>query len=84
MLNRQYLHTTPQLQNKSRSTLSGKDFDYFYYIPRTWGKAGWEKLEKSKKPGPKAPNNLQPTFVQIRTEQGKFDKDLTAKTNQEE
>ena len=78
VLNRQYLYTNPEIQNKSRVTLSGKDFDYFYFIPRTWGKAGWEKLDKSEKPGPKAPNNLKPTFVQIRTEQGKFDKNLSA------
>ena len=77
VLNREYLYTLPDLEPKGRKTLSGQDFDYFYYIPRAWGQRDWEQLSKKEKPGPKAPNDLQPTFVQIRTEQGKFDKAIT-------
>ncbi len=80
VLNRRYLYTLPELEPKGRKTLGGKDFDYFYYIPRSWGRTPWEQLGPEDKPGPKAPSNLLPTFVQIRTEQGQFDKDLTAES----
>lgn len=83
VLNRQYLYTSPKLDAKGRTTLGGQNFDYFYYIPRNWGQNEWEQLTDKDKPGPKAPSNLKPTFVQIRTDQGKFDKDLTESASAE-
>ena len=77
VLNHQYLHTTPELKAGERATLSGEDFDYFYYIPRAWGRTDWEQLAEEPKPKPKAPRSLEPTFLQLRTDQGRLDQALS-------
>ena len=77
VLNQRYLHKRDKLEAKGKATLGGKDFDYFYYIPRTWGQRDWEQLTTQAKPNAKAPTDLEPTYVQIRADQGLLDLDLT-------
>ena len=79
VLDRRYLYKRDELKAGSRATLDRKDFAYFYYIPRTWGAAQWEGLDRAPKPDAWAPSVFEPSFVQIRAEQGMLDIDLQAR-----
>lgn len=73
VLNQKYLWTTEKVAAGRQETLRPKDFDYYYYIPRPWGRQDWELLSKEPKPGQKAPSTLDVEFVQIRASQGSTD-----------
>lgn len=73
VLNRKYLWTTDKVEAGRQKALRPKDFDYYYYLPRPWGRQGWELLAKDPKPGKKAPPTLNVEFVQIRANQGSTD-----------
>lgn len=73
VLNRMYLWTAPRVDARSRVTLQPADFDYYYYIPRPWGRHGWEQLEESERPGAKAPGTLRIEHVRIWAKEGSLD-----------
>jgi hypothetical protein len=73
VLNQKYLWTTDKVEAERQKTLRPKDFSYYYYIPRPWGRQDWEHLAESKKPGVSAPATLDIEFVQIRARQGSRD-----------
>jgi len=79
VLDKRYLHKRPELKPKERATLTYQDFQYFYYIPRSWGMQRWENLGETPKPGDLAPKDLDPQFVQLRAAQGKLDINMNAK-----
>lgn len=76
VINQKYLWTTDTLEAGRQKTLSPKDFEYYFYLPRPWGRQPWEQLSEKAKPGPKAPTELDVEFVQIRAREGSSDKAL--------
>lgn len=73
VLNQKYLWTTDKVDAGSQKTLRPKDFSYYYYIPRAWGRQDWELLAETDKPGAKAPQTLDVQLVQIRAREGSSD-----------
>ncbi|MFU8804352.1 MAG: hypothetical protein ACNA8W_11125 [Bradymonadaceae bacterium] len=71
-----YLHTVDRVSSGESLSLKPEDFEYFYHIPRPWGREDWEELETSPKPGELAPSNLRPKLLQIRAVQGRLDMPL--------
>jgi hypothetical protein len=78
VLNQKYLWTTDKVEAEHQRTLRPNDFNYYYYIPRSWGRQDWEHLTDKKKPGMNAPASLEVEFVQIRARQGRLDVSLGA------
>ncbi|QDG54289.1 hypothetical protein FIV42_27150 [Persicimonas caeni] len=83
VLNQKYLWTTDKVEAGRQKTLRPKDFEYYYYIPRPWGRHDWELLAQTPKPGPEAPSTLEVEFVQIRASQGSSDVSFGAEGNTE-
>jgi len=77
VLNQAYLYKIDEIEAGDRAALRPADFDYYYYVPRPWGRNDWETLARKKKPGPKAPANIEPKKLEIRADQGRLDIDLT-------
>lgn len=73
VLNEKYLWTTPEVKAKSQVTLNPEDFKYYYYIPRPWGRQGWEKLARTEKLPAGAPGMLQIHSVGIGAREGRLD-----------
>jgi hypothetical protein len=70
VLNQMYLWTTPKVEAREQITLQPADFSYYYYIPRPWGRQGWELLAAEEKPGPRAPGTLMIERVRIWAREG--------------
>lgn len=76
-LDRQYLYTTDTLGAGDSVRLAAEDFRYAYHIPRPWGQKDWERLAgEDDKPGPYLESSYDPSFVQIRSRQGRLDTEL--------
>lgn len=73
VINNSYLYKADEQRSLKRQPLGPKDFKYFYYIPRAWGTQPTDVLAKAEKAGPIAPSNLDPTVVNIRTDEGRID-----------
>lgn len=73
VLNRKYLWTADTVEAESQKTLRPGDFDYYYYIPRSWGRSDAEFLAEEDKPGPTAESDLKVELVQVRADQGSAD-----------
>ena len=73
VLNQKYLWKTDRIEAGRQKTLRPKDFNYYYYIPRPWGRQDWELLAETDKPSAHAPQTLEVDFVQIRARQGRSD-----------
>lgn len=72
-LNRMYLWTTDEVPAETRRTLGPTDFDYYFHIPRRWGRTDWEMLTEVDKPGAHAPTDLDLELVEIRAREGRSD-----------
>lgn len=70
VLDRQYLYTTDRIEGGDHVSLSPDDLVYAYYIPRPWGRKGWERLGDDAKPGVHPDGTYVPSFLQIRARQG--------------
>lgn len=73
IINQRFLKRLPKVEGNKRVTLGPSNFDYFYYIPRAWGRRSWETLAKETKRPMKAPSGLKLKRVQLRAAQGKLD-----------
>lgn len=73
VLNQKFLWTADKVGADTQVTLRPKDFTYYYYIPRPWGRHKWEGLSEHKKPGADAPADLEVKVVQIRAHEGGSD-----------
>ena len=87
VVNNVYQQRLEKMEPRKRLTLRPDRLKYFYYIPRPWGRAGWEELTEADKPGPHAPEDLRPELIQIRAREGKLDidvaRDAAAPTDQQ-
>ena len=77
VLNRNYLYKADKVEDQQRLVLQSEDFNYFYYIPRPWGREEWELLAKGEKPDSKAAPKLAPTLVEVRAREGRLDIDAS-------
>ncbi len=77
-VNRNYLHTIPKVPVDERLILRPDDFDYYFYVPRQFGRASWESLSKAKKPGQKAPANVETKIVEVNADEGRVDIDVAS------
>ncbi|MFP4597031.1 MAG: hypothetical protein ACLFVJ_02190 [Persicimonas sp.] len=73
VINQKYLWTIDEVAAGSQKTLRPTDFEYYYYIPRPWGRSDWEMLDDTEKPGPKASGKLDVELVQINAREGHSD-----------
>lgn len=73
VFDRKYLYTTDRVEGGERLTLNAESLRYFYHIPRPWGRQDWERLAQGEPPGTQPAASYSPSFVQIRTEQGRID-----------
>jgi hypothetical protein len=73
VLNEKYLWTTDKVDAGAQRTLRPSNFEYYYYIPRPWGRRSWEQLSKQDKPEKVAPPLVKIDLVQIRAKQGRLD-----------
>lgn len=77
VLDRQYVFTADEIEAGEYLNLDAGDFIYAYYIPRPWGQHPWEELaDPSAKPGIHPNVSYRPSFVQIRSREGRLDTDL--------
>ncbi|RAL21511.1 hypothetical protein DL240_11655 [Lujinxingia litoralis] len=79
VFDRKYLYTADKVEGGERLTLGAADLRYFYRMPRPWGRQDWEQLAEGEPPAVSPPESYSPKLVQIRTEQGRIDLDLTQK-----
>lgn len=80
VLNRRYLFKTDRVEAGSRLAVRPEDFEYFFYVPRPWGRAQWEGLSQQPKPSAKGESDMKATFLEIRARQGRLDIDLSAES----
>ena len=73
VLNEKYLWTTDAVKPGQQRSLRPSDFEYYYHIPRPWGRRGWEQLSDQDKPAETAPPMVEVELVQIRARQGRLD-----------
>ncbi|TDP63552.1 hypothetical protein [Bradymonas sediminis] len=73
VLNKKYLWTAPAVKANSQVTLNPEDFNYYYHIPRSWGRQGWEKLATTEKLPAGAPGTLKIKEVGIWAREGRSD-----------
>ncbi len=73
VLNRNYLYKVDVVEDEARLVLQPEDFNYFYYIPRPWGREDWELLSDEDKPEAQADPALAPELVEVRARQGRLD-----------
>ena len=78
VLDRKFLFTAERIEGGQTLTLNRDNLTYAYYIPRPWGREGWEHLERQPKAAMAPSNNYIPNFVQVRTRQGRIDVTLSA------
>jgi hypothetical protein len=76
VLNQNYLHTITRVPVDERLILRPDDFDYYFYIPREFGREPWEALSKADKPGMKAPTNVPTKVVDVRADEGRVTIDV--------
>ncbi len=81
VLNQKFLWTSPKVEGGRQTLIRPKDFSYYYYIPRPWGRHPWELLSKTPKPGPKAPSTMKVHVVQIHANEGGSDIKLDSSGN---
>ncbi len=75
VINQKYLYTADKLPGRQRIMLKPEDMEYFYYIPRPWGRNDWEDLVTEPKPEATAAESMRPLLVQIRASEGRVDID---------
>lgn len=74
VVNGRYVHTAERLDGRERLVLKpDEQLADFFYIPRPWGRQDLEVLIEGPRPGPKAPETVKPTLVQIRAAEGRVD-----------
>lgn len=73
VLNRDYLHTIPKVEDGERLMLRPENFRYFWWVPRPWGRHDWESVGPPRKPGPTAGEDLEWELVEVRARQGRLD-----------
>lgn len=73
VLNRKYLWTADEVEAESQVSLRPQDFQYYYYVPRSWGRSEAEMLAEDDKPGSTASSDLEVELVQVRARQGASD-----------
>lgn len=78
VLNEKFLWTTDEVKAGQQRTLGPDDFEYYYSIPRPWGRRGWEQLATREKPANVAPPMVKVELVQIRARQGRLDIEMGA------
>lgn len=71
-VDKQYLYKTELVKEDDTLILRPEDFDYYYYIPRLWGRESWESVAEEPKPSRKADDKLSPQLIEIRADQGLF------------
>lgn len=76
VLNKNFLYKVDTVPAGKRMVLQPEDFNYYYWIPRQWGRADWERLEKAPKPGEKGTESVQPEILEIRAREGRLNLDL--------
>ncbi len=76
VLNKNFLYKVDVVPAGKRMVLQPEDFDYYYWIPRQWGRADWERLEKSPKPGEKGTETVNPEILEVRAREGRLNLDL--------
>lgn len=76
VLNRNYLYKVDRVEAGKRLALQPEDFEYYYWIPRQWGRSDWERLEKDAKPGERGTEDVQPSLLEVRAREGRLDIDL--------
>lgn len=78
VLNRRFLYKADEVQAGARLAVRPEDFDYFFYIPRPWGRSGWESLSSQKKPEANGDPQMEARLLEVRADQGRLDIDLEA------
>ncbi len=78
VLNRQYLYKSDEVEAGSRLSVRPEEFSYFFYIPRPWGRSGWETLSDEKKPAETGDPQMEARLLEVRADQGRLDIDLEA------
>lgn len=73
VLNKDYIYTTDLVSVGERLMLRPEDFQYFYWVPRPWGRHDWESVGPPPKPGRNAGEDLEWKIVEVRTRQGRLD-----------
>ena len=76
VLNRNFLYKTDIVPAGKRMVLQSEDFEYYYWIPRQWGRTEWEQLEKAPRPGEKGTEEIKPELLEVRAREGRLDIDL--------
>lgn len=71
-----YLFTAERLNGGESLVIGPDDLQYFYMIPRPWGREDWEELAPEPKPELNAPQDYVPAYVQVRSNQGLLDERL--------
>lgn len=77
-VDKEYLFKAESVPEGETLTLRPEDFSYYFYIPRPWGRESWEALATEEKPTQFAPDTMDPRLLEIRADEGRFDRDLKA------
>ena len=73
VINRKFLWTADKVAADGQETLQPADFEYYFYIPRPWGRTDWEQLAAAPKPDRDAPPLIDVKLVEIRANEGRSD-----------
>ncbi len=73
VLDRKYLFTADRVEGGQTLTINSDNLTYAYYVPRPWGREAWEELTHASKPEYRPDASYVPSFVQVRTRQGRLD-----------
>lgn len=76
VLNKDYLHTIEHVEAGQRLMLRPENFQYFWWIPRPWGRHDWESVGPPPKPPRVAGENLEWETIEVRARQGRLDLEL--------
>lgn len=76
VVNDRYLATLEEVPAESRSRLSATDFEDYYYIPRPWGHAAWERAGSVEKPGRYISDDVEVRNVAARSREGRIQMEL--------
>lgn len=77
-LNRNYLHKIERVEVDQRLILRPEDFDYYFYIPRQFGRQPWEMLSDDEKTAPRAPSDVETRIVEVRANEGRVNIDVAS------
>lgn len=82
VLDKKYLFTADRIEGGEHLAIGSDRLRYAYHIPRPWGREEWEELSRSEKPGVSPRSDYVPSFVQIRSRQGRIDVELERTTRE--